>query len=94
MKLSEGRHIIKFEASWCKPCKAMQPILDAVLDEVGAGTNAWRIDVEKHPELANEYRIKSYPTLVFVQDGTERMRYTGSASSKVDVTNFIKVALA
>lgn len=55
--------IIDFSATWCGPCKALNPILDEITDE--GGIKIFKIDVDTNQGLAKEYGIRSVPTLLF-----------------------------
>jgi thioredoxin 1 len=63
--------VLKFSASWCTPCK----LLSATLKDV---EGVKEIDIDKNRELTSEYGVRSVPTLVFLQDGKEVERTTGS----------------
>ena len=64
--------IIKFEADWCGPCKASQAHIDKI------GLQVERVDVDASPELAQEYKVASLPTVVVLDDdGNEVERIIG-----------------
>ena len=63
--------VLKFSATWCGPCKVLATTLkDAA--EVKS------IDVEQDQETARKYNIRSVPTLVFLRNGKEVHRVSGS----------------
>lgn len=59
--------IIDFSATWCGPCKALNPILDEITDE--GGIKIFKIDVDANQGLAVEHGIRSIPTLLFFRKG-------------------------
>jgi len=63
--------VLKFSANWCSPCK----ILANTLKDVVGITN---IDIEQDIETAVKYNVRSVPTLVFLRDGKEVHRVSGS----------------
>ena len=63
--------VLKFSASWCGPCR----VLAQTLKDVDGITN---IDIEKDQETARKYGIRSVPTMVFLKDGKEVHRQSGS----------------
>lgn len=64
--------ILKFEASWCNPCK----IATNILHEKGYEFEA--IDIDENKELAAEYNIMSIPTVVILDDNdNEVSRFVG-----------------
>jgi len=67
--------ILKFEGTWCSPCKAMKPILAAFSTETGVEVES--IDIDKHENLVVQYNIRAVPTLVFLKDNIEVERISG-----------------
>ena len=66
--------LIDFFAEWCGPCKAMKPILEGMK---GDAIRVAKIDVDKHLELANQYKIQSIPTLMLFKNGEVLWKHTG-----------------
>lgn len=58
--------VIDFFATWCGPCKQLAPIMDEIEQRHKGDVIFQRIDVDQEPELAQEFRIESIPTLMFV----------------------------
>ena len=63
-ELSDKKYIVKWEATWCSPCKAIAPLL---LDlEKETGFFVYRLDVDDFDLLASKYAIRSLPTTFFM----------------------------
>ncbi len=86
----EGKtEIIKFEASWCGPCRMMNPIFAEVKREL-SGTASFRsVDIDKNPKTANAFRVTQLPTLVAVKDGKVVGKAVGF-QNKSKLTRFVK----
>ena len=69
--------VVDFYATWCGPCKMQAPILEQVKNAVGDKANVVKIDVDKNPELARQYRVQSIPTLIAFRDGEPAWRGMG-----------------
>lgn len=69
--------VIDFYADWCMPCKILSPIIDRLENELNGKVKFFKINVEKFPEIAMEFRIMSVPTLVLIKDGIEVDRIIG-----------------
>jgi thioredoxin 1 len=68
-----GPKVLQFGTDWCGHCQAAAPLADAAL--AGLPRDA-RILVEDGPgrALGRAFRVKLWPTLVFLQDGQEVAR--------------------
>ena len=64
-----------FSATWCGPCKAFKPIMNEIANE---GYSVEFIDVDQSQELAAKYGVRSVPTTIIEEGGTEVNRFVGS----------------
>lgn len=53
-----------FYADWCGPCKTQDAILEEIEADLGDEFTIEKVDVDSERELANEYQVRSLPTLV------------------------------
>lgn len=63
-----GVVVVDFWATWCGPCKMIAPIVEE-LDEEMSNVKFVKVDVDKNPQIANQYKIVSIPTLKIFKDG-------------------------
>ena len=68
--------LMDFYADWCGPCKTQEPILDD-LEEDWPDVEFERIDVEQAKDVANEYQVRSLPTLIVENDEGVVERFIG-----------------
>jgi thioredoxin 1 len=67
------KKVIRFTASWCAPCKALASILEEVKTDLPIEV----VDIDENKELAIQYRVRSVPTLVLVDENKELKRMSG-----------------
>lgn len=61
--------MVDFNATWCKPCKMMQPSIDRVHDERSSEVIVYSIDVDEFPQYNEKYQIKSIPLVMLFKNG-------------------------
>jgi len=59
--------IIDFWAPWCGPCKSFAPIFEKVAQNHPEITFA-KVNTEEEPALANEFQIRSIPTVMIAKE--------------------------
>jgi thioredoxin 1 len=68
-----GLVVLEFGASWCPICQGARPLIDRALAEHPGVRHVWIEDGKGQP-LGRSFRVKLWPTLVFLRDGTEVAR--------------------
>lgn len=74
----EGIVVVDFFATWCGPCRMLSPVLEELADTLDV--TVVKVDVDKHEDLAREYKIMSVPTLIFFKNGVEVEKHIGFIS--------------
>lgn len=60
--------LVDFWAEWCGPCRMLAPTVHEIADE-RTDIKVGKIDVDKEPELAQQFGIMSIPTLIVFKEG-------------------------
>jgi thioredoxin 1 len=66
---SERPVLVDFYAGWCAPCKALEPVVDALAREYSGQLEVRKVDVDAEPDLARRYRVHGIPNLVLFKQG-------------------------
>jgi len=77
------KKILYFNASWCVPCKTLGPIIESLGNKI----NYEKIDVDGDNELSAKYSVRNIPTLVLVENGSEKSRLVGLQTEQ-QILNF------
>lgn len=61
--------LVDFTATWCPPCRAIAPMLDALAADYRGRLKVTSLDVDANPESAMRYGIRSVPALLLFKKG-------------------------
>ncbi len=61
--------IVDFWAPWCGPCKQLGPALEKAVSEAQGAVRLVKVNIDDNPEIAQQLRIQSIPTVYAFKDG-------------------------
>lgn len=61
--------VIDFWATWCPPCKIIEPIVDELAEEFGDKVIVGKMDADENPDVVGQLNVMSLPTMLFFKDG-------------------------
>jgi putative thioredoxin len=70
--------LVDFWATWCGPCKQLTPVLEKVVKQAGGKVKLVKIDIDKNPELAQQLRVQSVPTVYAFLQGQPVTGFAGA----------------
>jgi thioredoxin 1 len=71
-----------FLVSWSRPCQVLKPVLDEVAAACLGRAKVVTINPDDNLGLGVSYQIQSVPTLICFVDGTEQLRFIGTATKE------------
>ncbi|PIS03447.1 MAG: hypothetical protein COT85_00250 [Chlamydiae bacterium CG10_big_fil_rev_8_21_14_0_10_42_34] len=76
--------ILDINASWCNPCRMMNPIIDEMSAKYDGKIQFAKIDYDSQSELVKKYGVTALPTILFIQPGKDEpvMKSVGYVSKK------------
>ena len=95
--------ILKFGATWCGPCKEMDPLLQEYVASADKPTNVTifsvvvdTIEDDKDEDVQSEWEVEALPTLIFFSKGAEVYRFPGTKMEtlKKKINEFAETAKA
>lgn len=61
--------LVDFWAAWCGPCRMVGPIVEELVGEYDGRAKVCKLDVDAAQKTAQEYGIRSIPTLLIFKEG-------------------------
>lgn len=72
--------LVDFWASWCGPCRQVAPVLEQIAAEHAEKIFIAKVDIDKNPKTAGDYKIMSIPTMILFVGGEPVKQIVGAKS--------------
>jgi thioredoxin 1 len=70
------KQYLYFSAPWCGPCRMLGPVMERVNNTIPVQ----KVNIEEQSALAQQYNVRSIPTVVLLENGQEVKRIVGAKS--------------
>lgn len=61
--------LVDFWATWCPPCKMIEPIMHELAEEYKGKVVVGKIDADENPTIAGQFSVMSLPTILVFKNG-------------------------
>ncbi len=85
--------IVDFTATWCNPCKMLDPIVTQLSQDWDGKVKFYKLDVDENSNIAMQYGVMGVPTLIIFVNGNPMQRLSGYQPKDRIVSKFGSYAL-
>ncbi len=75
--------VVDFWATWCPPCIALSPTMDALAKDYEGRVNVGKINSDENPNVSVNYGVTNLPCVLFILDGKVVDRQVGLAPKAI-----------
>lgn len=70
--------LVDFWATWCAPCKAIAPLIDAVAAEYAGKIKVGKVNVDENQGTPAKYGVRGIPTIILFKNGAVLEQLVGA----------------
>jgi len=89
---SDRISLVDFSATWCGPCKMLEPVLEKASEELAARVSFFAVDVDASPAESSKFGIRGVPTMIVFHQGREVDRMVGFRDKGALVKHLTSIA--
>jgi len=80
--IEKGVTLVDFNADWCGPCRAQDPIISELGDVYEGRARVAKVNIDENRDVALTLGIHSIPTIIIFKEGKEINRFVGLQNAK------------
>ncbi|MEM8757781.1 MAG: thioredoxin family protein [Planctomycetota bacterium] len=74
---STGVAVVEFWASWCMPCRMLEPVMRQLSTTFDGSVRVMQIDTDKNRDTSKRFEVSAVPTTLVFRDGAVLSRHVG-----------------
>ncbi|KAG6500037.1 thioredoxin 1-like [Zingiber officinale] len=82
--------LVDFWAPWCGPCRMIEPVVVKLAKVYEGKLKCYKLNTDENPEIANEYGIRSIPTMMIFKNGEKKEAVIGAVPESTLATSIDK----
>ena len=80
-----------FSATWCGPCKKLEPLIEEIAGDYDGRFKVVKVDVDKARNVAARFNVMSVPTVILFEGGQVKDQVVGLVSKRALTDRMDKV---
>jgi thioredoxin 1 len=69
--------LVDFTATWCGPCKQLEPIIQQLAHDWEGKVQVFKLDVDENPDITMKFQVMGVPTVMLFSKGKPVERFSG-----------------
>ncbi|MEM9456291.1 MAG: thioredoxin [Myxococcota bacterium] len=86
--------LVDFWATWCGPCRAIAPHVEAIANDFSGRLKVVKIDIDANPDTPAKFGIRGIPTLLVFKGGEMVDKLVGNPGSKAKMAELVQKHVA
>jgi thioredoxin 1 len=71
--------LVDFGANWCPPCRAMDPVVEQLAEELKGQALVVKVDVDENPATSAKFGVRNLPTFIVFDNKKPVTKIIGAA---------------